>query len=477
MTALITPYQWIGIIALIVYTATILSVIYVVISENRNPVRSLAWVTVLMFLPVIGLILYLFFGRSIKIKAVISKRMRRKLMRKERIKQVDIPKLQLSSESKQLVKLGQSLTGAIYFPGNKVEIFTNGKEMFACLIDDLKKAQKSIDLQFYIFEDDNIGREIRRILIEKARQGVEVRVIYDHVGCFKVSKKFYQEMAEAGIEVHPFFKVTFPEFATRINWRNHRKITIIDGETGYIGGMNIADRYISTPGNIWRDTHLRIRGKCIFGLAYSFGTDWAFMGLPPFNEEIKRYEPTADDDAGIQIVTSGPFGQWHNIALMFLKAIGSAKKLVYIETPYFLPTESLLKALQTAALSKVDVRIIIPRKPDSVMLRLASGSYIGHCIKSGIKIYFYEPGMLHAKTIIIDDEITTTGSTNFDFRSMEYNFECNAFIYSRKINAQMKEIFLNDQKDSTRITSTMWRHRPFIQKLKESFIRLLSPVL
>ena len=477
MITLITPYQWIGIAAIIVYSATILSVIYVVISENRNPVRSLAWVTVLMFLPVIGLALYLFFGRSIKIKAVISKRMRRKLMRKERIKQVEIPKLPLSNESKQLVKLGQSLTGSIYFPGNDVEIFTEGKEMFARLIDDLTNAKKYIDLQFYIFEDDNIGKEISHILIEKAKQGVEVRVIYDHVGCFKVSKRFYREMAEAGIEVHPFFKVTFPEFATRINWRNHRKIVVIDGETGYIGGMNIADRYISTPGNTWRDTHLRLKGKCIFGLAYSFGSDWAFMGLPPFNEEISNYAPAIGDEAGIQIMTSGPFGQWHNIALMFLKAIGNAKKLIYIETPYFLPTESLLKALQTAALSKVDVRIIIPRKPDSIMLRLASGSYIGQCLKSGIKIYFYEPGMLHAKSIIIDDEISTTGSTNFDFRSMEYNFECNAFIYSKTINARMKEIFLADIENSTRITSTVWRHRPFTQKLKESFIRLLSPVL
>ena len=201
------------------------------------------------------------------------------------------------------------------------------------------------------------------------------------------------------------------------------------------------------------------------------------MGLPPFNEEISNYAPAIGDEAGIQIMTSGPFGQWHNIALMFLKAISNAKKLIYIETPYFLPTESLLKALQTAALSKVDVRIIIPRKPDSIMLRLASGSYIGQCLKSGIKIYFYEPGMLHAKSIIIDDEFSTTGSTNFDFRSMEYNFECNAFIYSKTINARMKEIFLADIENSTRITSTAWRHRPFTQKLKESFIRLLSPVL
>ena len=476
MTGL-TAYQWIFIAAFIAYSATILSVIYVIISENRNPVRSLAWVTVIMFLPVIGLVLYMFFGRNIKIKAAISKRMRRKLLRKENIKQVDISKLSLSDESKQLIKLGHSLAGAIYFPGNEMEIFTDGRQMFEKLADDMEKAKKYIDLQFYIFEDDNIGQKISGILIRKAREGVKVRVIYDHVGCFKVSKKFYRAMSDAGIEVHPFFKVNFPEFATRVNWRNHRKIAIIDGETGYIGGMNIADRYISSEGNVWRDTHLRLKGQCIYGLAYSFGADWTFMGLKPFTEEIKKYSPQINDDAGVQILSSGPFGQWHNIALMFLKAIGNAKKRIYIETPYFLPTESLLKALQTAALSKVDVRIIIPRKPDSTMLRLASGSYISQCLRAGIKIYFYEPGMLHAKTIIIDDEFSTTGSTNFDFRSMEYNFECNAFIYSRNINARMCGIFMTDLENSTRITSTTWRHRPFTQKLKESFIRLLSPVL
>ena len=181
--------------------------------------------------------------------------------------------------------------------------------------------------------------------------------------------------------------------------------------------------------------------------------------------------------AGVQILSSGPIGQWHNISMMFDKAISSAKKCVYIETPYFLPTESLLRSLQTAALSKVDVRIIVPRTPDSRMLKLATASYIGECLRAGIKFYYYEPGMLHSKNIIIDEEFTTTGSTNFDFRSMEYNFECNAFIYSREINAKMKEIFMTDLGESTRILSSTWKQRPFLQKLKESLVRLMSPVL
>lgn len=465
-------------LVIIVYSITILSAIYIVISENRNPVRSLAWVTVLIFFPVIGFILYLFFGRNFRNKRLITKRMKRKLMKREKIRQVDFTRLQLSSESRQLVRLGHSLVGAIYFPGNKIDIYTDGKALFDTFKRDLSKARQSINLQTYIFEDDKIGGEIRDILVERANAGVKVRVIYDHVGCFGVSKKFYRTMADEGIEIYPFFKVTFPEFATRINWRNHRKITIIDGEIGYIGGMNIADRYIEgINGGVWRDTQIRIIGPSISGLLYSFALDWTFMKLPPFVENIHKYTCQTNDDAGIQIVSSSPFGKWHNIAHMFLEAIGNAKKCVYIETPYFLPTESLLRALQTAALSKVDVRIIIPRKPDSAMLRLASASYISECLHAGIKIYFYEPGMLHAKNIIIDDEISSTGSTNFDFRSMEYNFECNAFIYSTNINTRMKDIFFNDMLLSTRITTSTWRHRPFTQKLKESCVRLMSPVL
>ena len=201
------------------------------------------------------------------------------------------------------------------------------------------------------------------------------------------------------------------------------------------------------------------------------------MGLPAFDEEFARWDCEVADMAGIQIIGSGPIGQWHNIALMFQKAIGSARKRVYIQTPYFLPTSALLTALQTAALSKVDVRIMIPRTPDSAMLQLASASYISQCLQAGIKIYYYEPGMLHSKVVIIDDEMVTTGSTNFDFRSFEYNFECNSFIYSKDINRQMRDIFLEDMKVCTRIRATAWRHRPFIQKLKESLVRLLSPVL
>lgn len=286
-------------------------------------------------------------------------------------------------------------------------------------------------------------------------------------------------MSDAGIAVFPFFRVTFPVFATRINWRNHRKIAIIDGKTGYIGGMNIADRYINGVAyGAWRDTHLRITGPAVGGLQYSFAIDWNFMGQPLLEESadtsIRQEQPFT---AGIQMMASGPTSTWSNIAMVLQKAIANAKRCVFLQTPYFLPTESLLRTLQAVALAKVDVRIMLPAKSDSAILTYASRSYIRECLLAGIKIYLYEGGMLHAKTVLVDDEFVSVGSTNFDFRSFEHNFESNVFIYSPEINMQMRQIFLDDLAQSVRISPSEWNKRPKWQKTKESIFRLLSPVL
>ncbi len=462
----------------IVYVITVFGIIGVVISENRNPVKSLAWVTVLFLVPLGGMILYVFFGRSMKSHHMISRKNKRKLKRSELYRHIDSNTLNFTQESVQQIRLAHTLTGSEYFPGNNITIFTTGKEKFESFKRDLQNAEHYIHLQYYIFENDIIGNEISNILIEKARQGVKVRVIYDHVGCFNVGNAFYKRMIEAGVEVKPFMRVTFPQFATRINWRNHRKITVIDGLVGYIGGMNIADRYIN-GGKFakWRDTHIKITGNAVSGLQYSFAVDWNFMGEPLLKETCRRYNVLHNSEAGVQIMTSGPMGTWSNISFLFLKAISNAKKCVYIQTPYFLPTESLLKALQIAALSKVDVRLMIPYRSDSLILRLASFSYLSECMKAGIKVYLYKGGMLHSKVIIVDDEFCTTGSTNFDFRSFEHNFESNAFIYSSNINAQMKKIFIDDILESERLNPTLWRHRPAFERFKESTVRLLSPIL
>lgn len=459
------------------YFATIIVILGVILSENRNPVKSLAWVTVLLLLPVVGIVLYIFFGRSIKNKRMISRRNRRRLKKGEHARPVDLSELPLSFNSLQLIRLARSLTGTIYYPDNDIEVYTDGAAMFEAYKRDLRAATHSINIQYYIYEDDKIGHEIRDILVERAHAGVTVRVIYDHVGSFKVKKRFFKDMEREGILAYPFFKVTFPPFGTRINWRNHRKITVIDGCIGYIGGMNVADRYINggKHGN-WRDTHVRLIGPAVGALHYSFAVDWNFMGQPLIEDDMRAPE-TAGGDMGVQLVPSGPTSQWSNVAYMFQKAIATARHRVYIQTPYFLPTEGLLKALQTAALAKVDVRIMLPKVSDSTMLRYASFSYIAECLQSGIKFYLYDNGMLHAKTLVVDDELASVGSTNFDFRSFEHNFEANIFVYSKEFNKQMADIFEKDMTQCIRVLPSAWRRRPYTEKAAESLLRLLSPIL
>lgn len=463
-----------------------LIIIAVILSENRNPVKSLAWVTVLLLLPVFGLILYIFFGRNIKNKRMISRRNRRKLRRGEKNSHIKPKDLGLTYEGTALVNLGRSLSGAQLYEGNTVEIFTDGQSKFDRLIEDIASAKHSINLEYYIFSDDSTGRRVADALIAKAKEGVTVRLIYDHVGSFSVRSRFFKMLRKNGIEAYPFFKVSFPRFGTKVNWRNHRKICIIDGSIAYLGGMNIADRYID-GGKFrhWRDTHVRVTGPIVNALQYSFAVDWNFMGrglldteeFPEHTHTDKAASNTAIPDIGMQLLTSGPMSQWSNIAFAFHKAIANARRRVYIQTPYFLPDEALLKALQTAALAHVDVRILIPQNGDSWMLTHASASYISECLKAGIKIYLYRKGMLHSKMMIVDDEIVTIGSTNFDFRSFDYNFEANLFFYSKEMTAKMLEIFRTDITDSERIQPAKWRRRPVWNKTAESILRLLSPVL
>lgn len=470
---------WFYWVFLVVYLVTILGIVGVVVSENRNPLKTLAWVTVLLLFPIGGVILYIFFGRSIKNTHMISRRNKRRLRNGEVSEpSVKAPHVGLSPEGCQHVRLARSLTGGNLYHGNRVEIFNNGRDKFDAMLADLRNARNYINIQYYIFEDDTIGHEIAEVLKERSRAGVRVRVIYDHIGSIHVKNSFFREMTEAGIAVYPFFRVAFPPFATRINWRNHRKLCIIDGHTGYIGGMNIADRYIDggKKFNGWRDLHLRITGPAVTALQYSFAVDWNFMGQPLI-EESTLTTPVETPGVGLQMITSGPTSRWSNIAMVFLKAIANAKKRVYIQTPYFLPTESLLKTLQAAALSHIDVRVMIPRSSDSKILTNASYSYIQECLRAGVKIYLYNGGMLHSKMILVDDEFSSVGSTNFDFRSFEHNFEGNMLIYSREVNARLCSIFMADQHDSERVKASEWRRRPVWQKAKESIVRLLSPIL
>lgn len=475
------PYS--RLIFTILYGITAVAIVGVVVSENRNPVKTLAWITVLVLLPVAGIVLYIFFGRSLKHVRMISRKKRRKLIKRDDIKHLmqsqSAAHDELPIKWQQMIKLVNSIQGSPYLANNEVQIFTNGRDKFEAYKHDLLLARNYIHIQYYIIENDNIGNEIATILKQKVQEGVKVRVLYDHVGSFHFDMSYFKKLRRAGVDVYPFMKITFPEFANRINWRNHRKITVIDGEVGYIGGMNIADRYV-TGGKMghWRDTHLRVKGDVVAAMQVSFAIDWNFMKRELIEESVPVVDPASiSNPVGVQLVTGGPTSQWGNMAFVFQKAIENARKSIYIQTPYFLPSDSLLKALQVAALSKVDVRLMIPRKPDSFLLRYASYSYVKQCLDAGIKIYFYEPGMLHAKVVVIDDEFVTTGSTNFDFRSFEHNFEGNLLLYSKDFNQRMTRIMHDDMMQSTRISLRAWRRRSLWQKALESLTRLFGPLL
>lgn len=469
---------WVWWILNILYALTILGIIAVVVSENRNPVKSLAWVTVLLVVPVVGLVLYIVFGRNIQNKRIISRRNRRKLRRLGAGGGTDPAKIEDAGAVMPQINLAYALCGSHYYEGNDVGIFDNGQEKFDALLADIAAARSYINMQYYIIVNDNIGIRVMEALMERARAGVKVRLIYDHVGSFKLSNRYLRRLKEAGVEAYPFFKVVFPPFGTRINWRNHRKIVVIDGKVGYIGGMNVADRYVDGGKlfDVWRDLHLRVEGPAVFALQQSFAVDWNFMGQPLL-EEGPLATAVKGHSVGMQLVTGGPTTQWLNMTLVFQQAISRARKCIYIQTPYFIPSEGLVHALQVAALSKVDVRLMIPLRSDSDMLRWASFSYVQECLRAGIKVYLYEKGMLHSKAIIIDDDFCTVGSTNFDFRSFEHNFEANMLIYSTDFNARMKALFVRDMRDSRRVTSSAWRHRPWREKALESVMRLFSPIL
>lgn len=476
---LISVSSWIWYISMAAYAFIIVSAIVVVLSENRNPIRALAWVIALLSLPVIGLVFYLFFGRSLKGRHMMSRRNKRRLLNDCAPQKIDMDRLELAPDARVLVRLAHNLSHAPMMLNNRIEIFTEGAAKFAALEKDLRRASHSILLQYYIFSDDNIGKKISDILIEKARQGVSVKVIYDHVGSFSASNSFFRRMQEAGIDTHPFFRVTFPQLANRINWRNHRKIVVVDNRVGYIGGMNIADRYVKATkrGEAWRDTHFRVEGDIVGSLIFSFAVDWHFVRSQEPLPALECREPRFRNNTGMQLIVDGPADAWDSMALCFLKAISAARRCIYIQTPYFLPTDALLHALEAAAHAKVDVRVMLPAASDSRLLQYASFSYVTQCLRSGIKVYLYERGMLHSKTMVIDDTLVTSGSTNFDFRSFENNFECNLMFYDREINRQMREIFFEDIKQCRKLTASAWRKRPLLQRTLESLVRLVAPIL
>ena len=468
----------------ILWVIIAMAVIHVVM-DNRQPAKTMAWALVIIFVPVVGLVFYLFFGINHRKERMVSQLSVDQLTKRSMLGFVEQQNLRIPERHKQLVDLFVNQSFSLPFKDNQIDIMTDGYAFFPELLKDIAKAKHHIHLDMYIFEDDALGRLVADALIDRAREGVMVRVIYDDVGCWQVAHRFFERMREEGIEVAAYLPVRFPSFTSKVNYRNHRKLVIIDGETGYIGGMNIALRYVKGTGDQpWRDTMLRVRGGAVYGLQRAFLIDWYFVDrtlitnrdyYPPLST---FHSPPSTNNCLTQIVTSGPTNPYPEIMQGYVRMILAAHRYVYIETPYFLPNEPVLFAIKTAAKAGVDVRILCPLRSDARFVEWASRSYLREAYEAGVKVYLYQAGFLHSKVMVCDDSITTTGSTNVDFRSFENNFEANVFIYDEGMAIRMRNVFLRDQENAILLSDLPQRiHPSFKKRLWESLIRLMSPLL
>lgn len=464
-----------------IYAIVTLGALLAVLMDHRQPAKTVAWVLVLVFLPVVGIVIYFFFGQNTRKERFISQRSLDQLTKRSMLEFAEQKNLKIPADQGALIKLFTNQNWSFPFKDNEVDIYTNGYDFFHMLLRDIGKAKNHVHIDSYIFNDDALGYMVADELVEKASQGVEVRVIYDDVGCWNVKNEFFERMREAGIEVHAFMPVKFPAFTGKVNYRNHRKLCVIDGRIGYIGGMNIATRYIKgRSGLAWRDTHLRIRGGAVYGIQRAFLVDWYFVDRTLITN--RRYYPEVSEklknDCLIQIVTSSPISPWPDIMQGYVRILLQAKHYVYMETPYFLPTEPVLFAMRTAALAGVDVRLMIPYKTDAKLVEWASRSYVMQTVESGVKIYLYKAGFNHSKLLVSDDALCTVGSTNIDFRSFENNFEANAFIYDEQMACRLKDVYLQDVKESVLLEDVRdLGKQTFFQRLWESLVRLISPLL
>lgn len=459
----------------------------IIFLERKNPTSTWAWLMVLFFIPILGFFLYLIFGRKLSNKRIFTWDTKSRLGVVKEV-QSQIRALEEKSvffkqdvlmEYKDLYYMHLKNNDAIYTQDNEVDIFTDGVAKFSALITDLEQAKDHIHLLYYIIRHDQLGTRIADVLIKKAQEGVEVRLLFDDMGSRSLSRKYIQRLKRAGIHVDAFFPPKIPKVNFKINFRNHRKLAIIDGKIGYIGGFNIGDEYLGKNERFgyWRDTHLRISGDAVRNMQTRFILDWNQASRNHISYEERFYDAKGTGDVGVQIVSSGPDSDWEQIKYGYIKMILTAKEYVYIQTPYFIPDESLMDALRIAALSGVKIKIMIPNKPDHPFVYWATLSYIGELLNEGAEVYLYQNGFLHAKTITVDGNVSSIGTTNIDVRSFRLNFEVNAFLYNKDIAQQLVDVFQYDITLSTQMTKELYEKRSLGIRFKESISRLLSPIL
>lgn len=471
--------------------------------ERKNPGTLWAWLLLMFFVPVLGFLLYLYFGQDLR-----KTKMFKNKQTDDMVQIAEIQKQHIDKEGAELAdpcfaryadtpRMLLSSSQAVISTNNYVDLFTDGEDKFASLLADLRQSQEYIYIQYYIFRGDELGNAVMEILCRKAQEGLDVRLLTDGMGSLGEKKAFFQRLREAGGKVTVFYPPLVPYINFRINFRNHRKLVIIDGKVGYVGGFNVGDEYVGKGKHslgYWRDTHLRIQGGAVDDMEMRFLLDWnyassskirrdKFYGRDRSEEEyipcVRRYPGAHPKFSNVvmQIVSSGPDSQWQNIRNGYLKLITEAERYIYIETPYLVLDEVLLDNLRIAAMSGIDVRIIIPDKPDHPMLDGANMSYVGDLLEAGARCYQYRNGFIHSKCIVVDDVLCSVGTANMDIRSFKLDFEVNAFMYHPEMAEELAKVFHQDLKLSDEITKEQYKRRSLWMRIKEAVMRLVSPLL
>lgn len=454
----------------IIYLVTVLFTIVLVIQQKGDPLKTVSWIMVLLLIPIGGIILYFYFGKNYRRQKIFN---RKGLSDMERMRDfshrqmLELPgkdflnNIKIKSK-RHIMTLLLNNSKALLTENNSLQVFSSGKETFDVIINDIEKAKSHINLMYYIIEDDKLGGRVQNALIKKAKEGVEVRVIYDDLGSWSLSKKYINPLIEAGVQIYPFLPVRFPLFTNKINYRNHRKIIVIDGQIGHVGGMNIADRYVDggIELGMWKDMQIRIEGEAVHSLQLIFHTDWYFVSGEVLNDDKYFPEHYIKEKKLIQITASGPDSDWASIMQAYFAAIATAEDHIYIASPYFIPNESILTALKTAALGGIDVRIMLPSKSDSHVVFRSTLSFVRELMDAGIKIYFYTKGFNHAKLLLVDSVFSSIGTANMDIRSFDQNFEVNALIYNEEITLKLEQYFLDDLLNCNYYTLEEWKTGP-----------------
>lgn len=453
--------------------------------ESKDPSRTLAWLLVLVIAPSVGFFFYLFLGNDIRkrIRTKNKKNLNYDFVKKAAVLQqsivthVDFTKKTDSRVDDKLISLLLRNSSSPFSVNNEVKVLRNGEETFDAIIQSLEEAKETIHLEYYIIRDDRIGRRIRNILINKAKAGVAVRIIYDSVGCWELTEDFLNPMRVAGIEFHPFLPVLSPLLSRELNYRNHRKIIVVDGQVGFVGGLNIGVEYLGEKDlGFWRDTHLRLKGDSVYSLQNIFLNDWYFVSKEELSGPYYFPKTTSYGDKVVQVTSSGPDSDWFTIHQAYFTMITTAEKRVWLVTPYLVPDKSLQMALKTAALSGLDVRILIPNKPDHFFVYWASRDNIEELLEAGVRIFTYEQGFIHSKILLVDDVCASVGTANFDIRSLEINYEVNAFVYDHEVVEALAEDFRMDFDYSKEILLEEHKLRPYRERFLEAMARIVSPL-